>query len=321
MRTALITGITGQDGSYLAELLLAKGYHVIGMQRPGSPSGARIAHLVDKIELVTADVQNSETVADVIGGLRPDEVYNLAAQSSAQASWDNALQTAQTTALAVTGLLEAVRTRSSNTRFYQAGSSEQFGNASSSPQNEATPFQPGTPYGSAKCYAHWMTRSYRESRGLYTACGILFNHESPRRDTRFVTRKITDAVARISLGLAERVTLGNLDSRRDWGFAGEYVETMWLMLQQPDPRDFVVGTGVSHSVRDFCELAFSAVGLDYRDHVTQDPALFRQSEPRPLVADPSAIKETLGWSATTGLAELVRMMVEADLERLKVPVA
>src|SRR6478735_8814923 len=272
MRTALITGITGQDGSYLAELLLAKGYRVIGVVRRSSTTPyERIAHLVDRLELVSADLLDQTSLTDAVHDAQPDEIYNLAAQSFVQASWPQPVLTGEFTALGVTRMLEAMKKAAPKSRFYQASSSEMFGKVVESPQRETTPFYPRSPYGVAKVYGHWITVNYRESFGLYAVSGILFNHESPRRGLEFVTRKVTDAVARIKLGLATEVKLGNLDSRRDWGFAGDYVDAMWRMLQQDEPDDYVIATGETWSVRQLCQFAFEAVGLDYQKHVVQDP--------------------------------------------------
>jgi GDPmannose 4,6-dehydratase len=314
--TALITGITGQDGSYLAEFLLEKGYHVAGIVRRSSTTPyERIAHIVDKVEFLSADLLDQHSLLDAIQSTKPDEVYNLAAQSFVQTSWTQPVLTGEFTALGVTRVLEAVRKGAPNAKFYQASSSEQFGQVVETPQRESTPFYPRSPYGVAKAYGHWITVNYRESFGLFAVSGILFNHESPRRGLEFVTRKITDAAAKISLGLADKVALGNLEARRDWGFAGDYVRAMWLMLQEREPSDFVVGTGKTWSVREFCEHAFSAVGLDYADHVTQDPKFFRPAEVELLVADASRAKAKLGWEPETHFADLVRMMVKADVER------
>jgi GDPmannose 4,6-dehydratase len=319
MPTALITGITGQDGSYLAELLLAKGYRVVGVVRRSSTTPyERIAHLVDKLELVSADLLDQTSLTDVVAEHRPDEIYNLAAQSFVQTSWAQPVLTGEFTALGVTRMLEAMKKAAPKARFYQASSSEMFGKVVESPQRETTPFYPRSPYGVAKVYGHWITVNYRESFGLYAASGILFNHESPRRGLEFVTRKVTDGAARIKLGLATEIRLGNLDSRRDWGFAGDYVDAMWRMLQQDDPNDYVIGTGHTCSVRDLCDAAFSAVGLDYRKHVVQDPRFIRPAEVDLLVADPSKAAKKLGWSPTVTFDELVRMMVEADLKRHEV---
>ena len=317
MPTALITGITGQDGSYLAELLLGKGYRVVGLVRRSSTTPyERISHILDRIEFVSADLLDQHSLLDAIESAAPDEVYNLAGQSFVQTSWSQPVLTGEFTALGVARVLEAIRKVAPNARFYQASSSEQFGKVEESPQRESTPFHPRNPYGVAKAYGHWITVNYRESLGLFAVSGILFNHESPRRGLEFVTRKITDAAARISLGLADKVSLGNLEARRDWGFAGDYVDAMWRMLQQQQPTDFVIGTGETRSVREFCELAFGAVDLDYRAHVVEDPKLVRPAEARVLVADPARAKSELGWNPQVTFEGLVRMMVEADVERL-----
>src|SRR5437588_303818 len=286
MATAIVTGITGQDGSYLAELLLEKGYKVVGIVRRSSTTPyERISHLVDHVELVSADLLDQTSLTDVVSDHQPDEIYNLAAQSFVQTSWTQPVLTGEFTALGVTRVLEAMKKAAPNARFYQASSSEMFGKVHETPQREATPFYPRSPYGVAKVYGHWITVNYRESFGLYAASGILFNHESPRRGLEFVTRKVTDAVARIKLGQQKKVSLGNLEARRDWGFAGDYVEAMWLMLQEKEPDDYVIGTGDTRSVRELCEVAFSHAGLDYRDHVVQDPKFFRPAEVDLLVAD------------------------------------
>ena len=316
MPTALITGITGQDGSYLAEFLLAKGYRVIGTVRRSSTTPyERIAHLVDRMELVSADLLDQTSLTDVVGEYAPDEIYNLAAQSFVQTSWTQPVLTGEFTALGVTRMLEAMKKAAPKARFYQASSSEMFGKVVESPQRETTPFYPRSPYGVAKVYGHWITVNYRESFGLYAVSGILFNHESPRRGLEFVTRKVTDAVARIKLGRATEVRLGNLEARRDWGFAGDYVDAMWRMLQREDPDDYVIGTGHTCSVRDLCETAFSYVGLDYREHVKQDPKYFRPAEVDLLVADPAKARAKLGWEPEVSFEALVRMMVDADLAR------
>ena len=318
MRTALITGITGQDGSYLAELLLAKGYRVVGVARRSSTSYfERIGHILDRLELVSADLLDQHSLTDVVRDARPDEVYNLAAQSFVQTSWTQPVLTGEFTALGVTRMLEALKKAAPEARFYQASSSEQFGKVMAVPQNEDTPFYPRSPYGVAKVYGHWITVNYRESFGMFAVSGILFNHESPRRGLEFVTRKISDGVARIACGVTRELRLGNLDARRDWGFAGDYVEAMWRMLQQDQPDDYVIGTGETWSVRDFCELAFSAAGLDYHDHVVQDERFFRPAEVDLLVADPSRAEAELGWRPKVDFAGLVAMMVEADLERYR----
>jgi GDPmannose 4,6-dehydratase len=316
MSTALITGVTGQDGSYLAELLLEKGYRVVGVVRRSSTTPTeRISHLVDRIELVSADLLDQTSLTDVVHEYQPEEIYNLAAQSFVAASWTQPVLTGEFTALGVTRVLEAMKKAAPKARFYQASSSEMFGQVRESPQRETTPFYPRSPYGVAKVYAHWITVNYRESFGLFAVSGILFNHESPRRGTEFVTRKVSDAVARIKLGQQKDLHLGNLDAHRDWGFAGDYVEAMWLMLQQKEPDDFVIGTGESHSVRELCEVAFEHAGLDYRKYVVQDPKFLRPAEVDLLVADPAKARAKLGWKPKVGFHELVRMMVDADLER------
>ena len=316
MKTALITGITGQDGSYLAEFLLAKGYRVVGVVRRSSTTPyERIAHLVDRVELVSADLLDQTSLTDVVHETQPDEIYNLAAQSFVQTSWTQPVLTGEFTALGVTRMLEAMRKAAPKSRFYQASSSEQFGKVVDTPQRESTPFYPRSPYGVAKVYGHWITVNYRESFNLFAVSGILFNHESPRRGLEFVTRKITDAVARIKLGLQHELRLGNLESRRDWGFAGDYVDAMWRMLQLDEPDDFVIGTGETYSVRDFCTAAFGAVDLDYLEFVKQDEKFFRPAEVDLLVADPSKAEQMLGWTPKVAFAELVSMMVAADLAR------
>jgi GDPmannose 4,6-dehydratase len=316
VRTALITGITGQDGSYLAELLLAKGYRVVGIVRRSSTTPyERIAHLVDRVELISADLLDQHSLVDAMAECRPDEIYNLAAQSFVQTSWTQPVLTGEFTALGVTRVLEAVRKAAPTARLYQASSSEQFGKVVETPQRESTPFYPRSPYGVAKVYGHWITVNYRESFGLYAVSGILFNHESPRRGLEFVTRKVTDGVARIKLGLQRELRLGNLDARRDWGFAGDYVDAMWRMLQQDEPDDYVVGTGETWSVRQLCELAFASQGLDWKEHVVVDEKFMRPAEVDLLVADPSKAKRVLGWEPKVGFKQLVHMMVDADLAR------
>ncbi len=317
MTTALITGITGQDGSYLAEFLLSKDYQVIGMVRRSSTvTFERIHHIQDDVIILQGDLHDQSSLVDVMEQYHPDEVYNLAAQSFVPTSWNQPVLTGEVTALGVTRLLEAIRLVNPSARFYQASSSEMFGKVRAVPQNENTPFYPRSPYGVAKVYGHWITVNYRESYNLYACSGILFNHESPRRGLEFVPRKITHGVARIKLGRAKELRLGNLESRRDWGFAGDYVEGMWLMLQQKEAADYVLGTGVTHSVREFCEAAFSHVGLDYRDYVVQDPRFFRPAEVDLLVADASRARQTLNWQPRVTFAELVQMMVDADLKRV-----
>lgn len=315
-KTALITGITGQDGSYLAELLLEKGYRVVGVVRRSSTTPyERIAHLVDRIELVSADLLDQTSLTDAVHEYQPDEIYNLAAQSFVQTSWNQPVLTGEFTALGVTRMLEAMKKAAPKARFYQASSSEMFGKVVESPQRETTPFYPRSPYGVAKVYGHWITVNYRESFNLYAVSGILFNHESPRRGLEFVTRKVTDAVARIKVGLAKELRLGNLDARRDWGFAGDYVDAMWRMLQVDEPDDFVIGTGHTCSVRDLCQTAFNYVGLDYEEFVIQDQKFFRPAEVDLLVGDASKARERLGWSPAVSFQQLVHMMVDADLER------
>jgi GDPmannose 4,6-dehydratase len=317
MPKALITGVTGQDGSYLAELLLEKGYEVVGVvRRTSHHSYERIEHLLDRIEVVAADLLDQHSLTVVLQEARPDEVYNLAAQSYVPTSWTQPVLTGEFTALGVTRILEAIRLAHPAARFYQASSSEMFGKVSQTPQREDTPFYPRSPYGVAKVYGHWITVNYRESYGLYAVSGILFNHESPRRGIEFVTRKVSDGVARIKLGLASELRLGNLDARRDWGFAGDYVEAMWRMLQREGPQDYVVGTGEGHSVRELVEVAFAHVGLDWRKHVVSDPKHYRPAEVDILIADPSKATRELGWTPRIGFRELVTMMVDADLDRL-----
>jgi len=317
MPTALITGITGQDGSYLAELLLGKGYRVVGMVRRSSVvTFERITHIQDEIDLIQGDLHDQSSLMDLIEQYRPDEVYNLAAQSFVPTSWNQPVLTGEVTALGVTRMLEAIRLFSPKTRFYQASSSEMFGKVREVPQREATPFYPRSPYGVAKCYGHWITVNYRESYNLFATSGILFNHESPRRGIEFVTRKITYNAARIKLGLAKELRLGNLESRRDWGFAGDYVEAMWRMLNQDEPDDYVVGMGQTHSVREFCEKAFGYLDLDYQDYVIQDPRFYRPAEVDLLVADPSHAREKLGWEPQVSFDNLVQMMVDSDMKRL-----
>jgi len=316
-KRAIITGITGQEGSYLAELLLDRDYEVVGMLRRSSTVNfERIAHLQDRIELAHGDLLDAGSLIAVLRDYRPNEVYNLAAQSFVQTSFSQPVLTGETTALGVTRILDAIRTVDPAIRFYQASSSEMFGKVQETPQTESTPFYPRSPYGVAKLYGHWLTVNYRESYNLHASSGILFNHESPRRGLEFVTRKITHTVAKIKLGEADELRLGNLEARRDWGFAGDYVEAMWLMLQQEEPGDFVVATGETHSVREFCELAFRHVGLDYTDHVVQDEKFMRPAEVDLLVGDASRARAVLGWKPRVTLAELVTMMVDADLALL-----
>ena len=316
-KRALITGITGQDGSYLAELLLAKGYHVIGMVRRSSTVNfERIGHLQDDIELVPGDLLDEVSMIQIMRSQRPDEVYNLAAQSFVQTSFGQPVLTGETTALGVTRILDAIRLSDHDVRFYQASSSEMFGKVVEVPQSESTPFYPRSPYGVAKLYGHWITVNYRESYGMHASSGILFNHESPRRGLEFVTRKIANGVARIKLGLDTEIRLGNLEAQRDWGFAGDYVDAMWRMLQCDEPSDFVVSTDETHSVREFCEVAFGHVGLEWSDHVVIDERFFRPAEVELLVGDASRAREILDWQATTPFVDLVTMMVEADLDNV-----
>ena len=318
MRSALITGITGQDGSYLAELLLEKGYRVVGMVRRASTENfERITHLRERIELRQADLLDQLSLIDVLRTVQPEEIYNLAAQSFVPTSWQQPVLTAEFDAVGVTRLLEAVRLVAPGARFYQASSSEMFGQVRETPQRETTPFYPRSPYGVAKAYGHFITVNYRESYGLYACSGILFNHESPRRGREFVTRKVSDGAARVKLGLAQELRLGNLGARRDWGFAGDYVEAMWRMLQQPKADDYVVATGESHTVRELVEIAFGAVGLDWREWVHEDPALLRPAEVERLVGDASKARRVLGWAPRVSFRELVETMVRADLERLQ----
>jgi GDPmannose 4,6-dehydratase len=317
-KRALITGITGQDGSYLAEFLLQQGYEVIGMvRRTSTVNFERIKQFQQKVTLVTGDLADEVSLINLLREHRPQEVYNLAAQSFVQTSWFQPVFTGETTALGVTRMLDAVRLVDPEIRFYQASSSEMFGKVVEVPQKESTPFYPRSPYGVAKVYGHWITVNYRESYNMYACSGILFNHESPRRGLEFVTRKISNAVARIKLGLDEELRLGNLDAQRDWGFAGDYVEAMWLMLQQEKPDDYVVATGETHSVREFCELAFGHVGLDYKDYVVIDERFMRPAEVDLLIGDPAKARAELGWKPKTTFPELVRMMVDADLQLLK----
>jgi GDPmannose 4,6-dehydratase len=316
-KRALITGVTGQDGSYLAELLLEKGYEVFGMTRRASTENVeRIAHLVDRVTLIQGDLLDPHSLVSALRDAEPTEVYNLAAQSFVPTSWNQPVLTAEFTAVGVTRMLEAVRAVDPRIRFYQASSSEMFGKVREVPQTELTPFHPRSPYGVAKVYGHYITVNYRESFGLFACSGILFNHESPRRGLEFVTRKITDGVARIKLGLAEELRLGNLDAKRDWGFAGDYVEAMWLMLQQDEPLDYVVATGEEHSVREFLEIAFGHAGLSWEQHVVTDPAFVRPAEVDRLVGDPSRARATLGWAPRMSFRELVETMVNADIARL-----
>ena len=317
MKTALITGITGQDGSYLAELLLEKGYRVVGMQRRTSTETVgRIAHLIDRIELVQGDLLDQLSLIDLMQRYRPDEVYNLAAQSFVPTSWQQAVLTGEFTALGVTRMLEAIRHVNPETRFYQASSSEMFGKVREVPQRETTPFYPRSPYGVSKVYGHWITVNYRESYNLFACSGMLFNHESPRRGLEFVTRKVTHGVARVKLGLADALNLGNLDAQRDWGYAPDYVRAMWLMLQQDQPDDFVVATGRTHTVQRLCELAFAAAGLDWQDYVRIDPRYLRLAEVDLLVGDATKARTNFGWEPSVSFEEMVELMVEADIRML-----
>jgi GDPmannose 4,6-dehydratase len=317
-KRALITGVTGQDGSYLAEFLLEKGYTVFGMVRRASKDNfERIEHLLPRITIKQADLLDQLSLIRVLEESRPHEVYNLAAQSFVPTSWSQPVLTAEFTALGVTRLLDAVRLVDPGIHFYQASSSEMFGKVRETPQSELTPFHPRSPYGVAKVYGHHITVNYRESYGLFACSGILFNHESPRRGLEFVTRKVTDGVARIQHGLARELRLGNLDARRDWGFAGDYVQAMWLMLQQDVPEDFVVATGESHSVQELVELAFGQIGRDWRDCVVVDPVLIRPAEVDVLLGDASKARRQLGWEPKVRFPELVRMMVQADLDRYR----
>ena len=315
MPTALITGITGQDGSYLADLLLEKGYRVVGMfRRSSTVTFERIEHIQDEISLEQGDLHDQSSLVDILERYQPDEIYNLAAQSFVPTSWQQPVLTGDVTALGVTRLLEAIRQVKPGARFYQASSSEMFGRVVETPQNEKTPFYPRSPYGVAKAYGHWITVNYRESHNLFAVSGILFNHESPRRGLEFVTRKISYHVARIKLGHAKQLPLGNLDAKRDWGFAGDYVRAIWMMLQQDTPEEYVIGTGKTHSVREFCELAFNYVGLRYEDHVIYDERYDRPAEVDLLLADPSRAREKLGWKPGVDFENLVKMMVDADME-------
>jgi GDPmannose 4,6-dehydratase len=317
-KTALITGITGQDGSYLAEFLLDRGYRVVGMVRRSSTVNfGRIEQIQDRVTLVHGDLLDQTSLIDVLREHKPDEIYNLAAQSFVPVSWKQPVLTGEFTALGVTRMLEAMRNVVPEARFYQASSSEMFGKVREVPQSEQTPFYPRSPYGVAKVYGHWITVNYRESYDLFACSGILFNHESPRRGLEFVTRKVSYGVAQIKLGLAQELRLGNLDSRRDWGYAGDYVKAMWLMLQQDHPDDYVVGMGETHSVRRLCEVAFAAADLDWESYVVVDPAFYRPAEVDLLVSDPTKAKEELGWEAEVSFKELLQMMVEADLKHLK----
>jgi GDPmannose 4,6-dehydratase len=318
MPTALITGVTGQDGSYLAEFLLSRGYEVVGMVRRSSTVNfQRIEHIQDQIALVPGDLLDQMSLVDALREYRPHQVYNLAAQSFVPTSWRQPVFTGEVTALGVTRMLDAIRIVDPGIRFYQASSSEMFGKVREVPQNEHTPFYPRSPYGVAKVYGHWITINYRESYDLFACSGILFNHESPRRGLEFVTRKVTYGAARIKLGLADDLHLGNLESRRDWGYAGDYVRAMWLMLQQDHPDDYVVGTGATHAVRELCEVAFDHLGLDWTRYVVVDPQFYRPAEVDLLVSDPGKAKRALGWEPEVDFEALIRMMVDADLKQLK----
>ena len=318
-KTALITGITGQDGAYLAQFLLAKGYRVVGLTpRRGSDTMWRLRDLgvLDRLEIAYGDVTDMGSVLGIVTRLQPDEIYNLAAQSFVGASWDQPIHTADVNAIGTVNLLESIRQGHPAARFYQASTSEMFGKVQTPTQNEATPFYPRSPYGVAKLYAHWITINYRESFGMHASSGILFNHESPLRGIEFVTRKVSDGVARITRGLAKTIALGNLDARRDWGYAADYVDAMWRMLQQPVPDDYVIATGVSTAIRDMCRLAFSHAGLDWERHVTVDSSLYRPAEVDMLRGDAAKAQERLGWRPSTDLPKLMGMMVDADLQRL-----
>jgi len=317
MKRALITGITGQDGSYLAEFLLGKGYGVYGMVRRASfQRFDRIQHILDRVEIIGGDLTDQSSLDDAMKTIAPDEVYNLASQSFVPTSWNQPVLTADVTGTGVTRMLEAIRKHKPDSKFYQASTSEMFGKVRETPQSEMTPFYPRSPYGVAKIYAHWITINYRESYDIFACSGICFNHESPRRGLEFISRKVTDGVARIKLGLADTLKLGNLEARRDWGFAKDFVEAMWLMLQQDQPEDYVIATGVSHSVQDLVETAFSYVGLPMEPYVVVDPKLFRPAEVDVLVGDASKAKAKLGWTPTCSFQEMIHMMVEADLKRL-----
>ncbi|MBO7747814.1 GDP-mannose 4,6-dehydratase [Paenibacillus sp. MWE-103] len=318
MKRALITGVTGQDGSYLAEFLLEKGYEVYGLRRRTStPNFENVEHIKNKIKWLSGDLNDLASLLEAVRLSDPDEVYNLAAQSFVAASWPQPIATAQMTALAVTNMLEAVRIIKPSARFYQASSSEMFGKVMETPQKETTPFYPRSPYGVAKVYGHWITTNYRESYNMFACSGILFNHESPRRGLEFVTRKVTDAAARIKLGLQNELRMGNLDALRDWGFAGDYVKAMWLMLQQNEPDDYVISTGEMHTVTELLEVAFGHVGLDYRDYIVIDPEFVRPAEVDLLLGDCSKAKERLGWKLEVSFKQLIEMMVDSDLEKAR----
>jgi GDPmannose 4,6-dehydratase len=317
MKKAFITGITGQDGSYLAEFLLGKGYGVYGMVRRASYQRFdRIEHILDRVEIIEGDLTDQSSLDDAIKTIAPAEVYNLASQSFVPTSWNQPVLTADVTGTGVTRMLEAIRKHKPDSKFYQASTSEMFGKVRETPQNETTPFYPRSPYGVAKIYAHWITINYRESYNIFACSGICFNHESPRRGLEFISRKVTDGVARIKLGLADQLKLGNLEARRDWGFAKDFVEAMWLMLQQDQPEDYVIATGVSHSVRDLVDTAFDYVGLPTEPYVVVDPKFFRPAEVDILVGDAAKAKANLGWTPTSSFKEMIHTMVEADLKRL-----
>ncbi|MGM0887464.1 MAG: GDP-mannose 4,6-dehydratase [Bacillota bacterium] len=318
MKTALITGITGQDGSYLAELLLDQGYKVYGLKRrTATPNLENIKSLINEIDFISGDLRDITSLTEAVQLAKPDEIYNLAAQSFVGDSWRQPIYTGEVTGLGVTNMLEAIRQAKPDARFYQASSSEMFGKVLETPQKETTPFYPRSPYGVAKVYGHWITVNYRESYNMYACSGILFNHESPRRGIDFVTRKVTDAVAKIKLGIQDKLHLGNLDSKRDWGFAGDYVKAMWLMLQQDEPDDFVIATGETHTVKEFVEIAFEHVGLNWQEHVVQDPQFMRPAEVDILLGDPSKAKQKLNWEPQITFEQLVKMMVDQDLQKYK----
>jgi GDPmannose 4,6-dehydratase len=318
MKKALITGVTGQDGSYLAEFLLEKGYEVLGMvRRTSTVNFDRITHIQNEIKLVQGDLLDQVSLIAILQDHRPEEVYNLAAQSFVPTSFEQPVLTGEFTALGVTRVLDAIRLVDNNIKFYQASSSEMFGKVREAPQNENTPFYPRSPYGAAKVYGHWITVNYRESYGLFACSGILFNHESPRRGLEFVTHKVTRGAAKIKLGLADKLRLGNLEAQRDWGYAGDYVEAMWLMLQQDEPDDYVIATGRTHSVRELCKVAFEYLGLDYGDYVVCDPKFYRPAEVDQLIGDASKARKVLGWEPRVSFEELIHMMVDADLEALQ----
>jgi GDPmannose 4,6-dehydratase len=316
MKKALVTGITGQDGSYLAELLLNKGYKVYGLKRrTATPNFENIKHIQKEVEFISGDLRDSTSLTEAVQHTKPDEVYNLAAQSFVGDSWTQPIYTGEVTGLGVTNILEAIRQTKPDTHFYQASSSEMFGKVLETPQKETTPFYPRSPYGVAKVYGHWITVNYRESYGMFACSGILFNHESPRRGFEFVTRKVTDAVAKIKLGLQEHLHLGNLDAKRDWGFAGDYVKAMWKMLQEEKPDDFVIATGETHTVKELVEIAFRYVGLDWQDFVVIDPKFIRPAEVDILLGDPTKAKQKLNWQPEVSFKQLVEMMVETDLNK------